>query len=196
MPSRRMNRRSRKMRGGAGCGALPEPNSLSQGTDFQRMTANLHGGRRRTARRRRMRGGSVPMAFPFDDSTLLQGDARSAAGISQQDQFYRESQSSIPSSMRYPQAGGGLLSPASLGSSDMLLPRTLSDQALNPQWRTEGGVNPEISRMGQAEADFRSTNTTPGFNGPINAYQTQAGGRRRSRKHRRASRKNRRNRHY
>ena len=132
----------------------------------------------------------MPMAFPFEDSTLLQGSARSDAGVAQQDQFYRESQTSIPASMRYPQAGGGL-APAPLGQADMLLPRGLSEQALNPQWHTEVRTNPEIGRMAEAEANFRSTNTTPGFNGPVNAYQTQAGGRRNSRKNRKDSRKNR-----
>jgi hypothetical protein len=130
------------------------------------------------------------MAFPFEDSTLLQGSARSDAGVAQQDQFYKESQSSIPSDMRYAQTGGAL-APASLSQGDMLLPRGLSEQAMNPQWRTEAGTNPEVGRMAQAEANFRSTNTTPGFSGPVNAYQTQAGGRRRSRRHRRNSRKNR-----
>ena len=175
----RKNRKSRRgMYGGGG-------ESLTQGQAFQEMTQNLHGGRR-------MRGGSMPMAFPFDDSTLLQGSARSEAGVGQQDQFYKESQSSIPSTMRYPQAGGGhALAPAMIGQADMLLPRGLSEQALNPQWHTEAGTNPEIGRMAQAEANFRSTNSAPGFHG---AYQTQAGGRRRSRKHRRASRKNRKNR--
>ena len=178
----RKNRNSRRiMYGGGG-------ESLTQGRAFQEMTQNLHGGRR-------MRGGSVPMAFPFDDATLLQGSARSEAGVGQQDQFYKESQSAIPSNMRYPQAGGGhALAPAAIGQADMLLPRGLSEQALNPQWRTEAATNPEIGRMAQAEANFRSTNSAPGFNGPVNAYQTQAGGRRRSRKHRRASRKNRKNR--
>ena len=141
----------------------------------------------------------MPMAFPFDDSTLLQGSARSDAGVAQQDQFYKESQTSIPSDMRYSQTGGGLLAPASLSQGDMLLPRGLSEQAMNPQWHTEARTNPEIGRMAEAEANFRSTNTTPGFNGPTNAYQTQAGGRRRrrresrrsSRKNRKASRKNR-----
>ena len=142
----------------------------------------------------------MPMAYPFEDSTLLQGSARSEAGVAQQDQFYRESQTSIPSDMRYSQTGGGLLAPASLSSPDMLLPRGLSEQAMNPQWHTEARTNPEIGRMAEAEANFRSTNTTPGFNGPVNAYQTQAGGRRRScrnrknsRKNRKASRKNRKN---
>jgi len=186
--SRRRNRRNsrnrRNMRGGGSCGTMP--NSLSQGAAFQNMTKNLHGGRRK------MRGGSVPMAFPFEDSTLLQGSARSDAGVAQQDQFYRESQTSIPSDMRYSQTGGGL-SPAPLTQTDMLLPRGLSEQAMNPQWHTEPRTNPEIGRMAEAEANFRSTNTTPGFNGPTNAYQTQAGGRRRrnSRKNRKASRKNR-----
>jgi hypothetical protein len=133
------------------------------------------------------------MAFPFDDATLLQGSARSEAGVGQQDQFYKESQTAIPSNMRYPQAGGAL-APAPLSQADMLLPRGLSEQALNPQWRTEAATNPEIGRMAQAEANFRSTNSAPGFAGPVNAYQTQAGGRRRSRKQRRASRKNRKNR--
>jgi len=178
----RKNRNSRRiMYGGGG-------ESLTQGRAFQEITQNLHGGRR-------MRGGSVPMAFPFDDATLLQGSARSEAGVGQQDQFYKESQTAIPSNMRYPQAGGGhALAPAAIGQADMLLPRGLSEQALNPQWRTEAATNPEIGRMAQAEANFRSTNSAPGFNGPVNAYQTQAGGRRRSRKHRRASRKNRKNR--
>lgn len=175
----RKNRKSRRgMYGGGG-------ESLTQGQAFQEMTRNLHGGRR-------MRGGSVPMAFPFDDATLLQGSARSEAGVGQQDQFYKESQTAIPSNMRYPQAGGAF-APAPLSQADMLLPRGLSEQALNPQWHTEASTNPEIGRMAQAEANFRATNTTPGFNGPVNAYQTQAGGRRRSRKQRRASRKNRKN---
>jgi len=172
------------MRGGGSCGAMPS--SLPQGRAFEAMTRNLHGGRR-------MRGGSMPMAFPFSDSTLLQGSSRSEAGVGQLDQFYKESQSSIPSNMRYPQAGGAL-APAPINQPDMLLPPALSGGALNPQWRTEGSTNPEIGRMAQAEANFRATNTTPGFKGPVNAYQTQAGGRRRSRRHRRASRKNRKNR--
>jgi hypothetical protein len=179
----RKNRKNRKSRRGMYGGG---DESLSQGQSFQQMTRNLHGGRR-------MRGGSVPMAFPFSDSTLLEGSARSDAGVGQLDKFYAESQSSIPSNMRYPQAGGAL-APAPLSQADMLLPRGLSDQALNPQWRTEGATNPEIGRMAQAEASFRSTNSAPGFAGPVNAYQTQAGGRRRSRKQRRASRKNRKNR--
>ena len=175
----RKNRKSRRGMHGGG------DESLTQGQSFQEMTKNLHGGRR-------MRGGSMPMAFPFEDSKLLEGSARSEAGVGQLDQFYKESQTSIPSNMRYPQAGGAL-APAPLSQADMLLPRALSDQALNPQWRTEAETNPEIGRMAQAEADFRSTNSAPGFAGPVNAYQTQAGGRRRSRKHRRASRKNRKN---
>jgi len=182
----RRNSRRRNMRGGGSCGAMPS--SLPQGRAFEAMTRNLHGGRR-------MRGGSMPMAFPFDDATLLQGSARSDAGVGQLDQFYRDSQTSIPSNMRYPQAGGGhALAPAAINQPDMLLPRGLTDQALNPQWNTERSTNPEIGRMAEAEANFRSTNTTPGFNGPVNAYSTQAGGRRRSRRHRRASRKNRKNR--
>jgi len=179
----RKNRKSRRGMYGGG-----DPSSLPQGRAFEEITRNLHGGRR-------MRGGSMPMAFPFDDSTLLQGSARSDAGVGQQDQFYRESQSAIPSNMRYPQAGGGhALAPAAIGQADMLLPRGLSENALNPQWHTEVNTNPEIGRMAQAEANFRSTNSAPGFAGPVNAYQTQAGGRRRSRKQRRASRKNRKNR--
>jgi len=178
------NSRRRNMRGGGSCGAMPS--SLPQGRAFEAMTRNLHGGRR-------MRGGSMPMAFPFDDATLLQGSARSEAGVGQQDQFYKESQTAIPSNMRYPQAGGAL-APAPINQPDMLLPRGLTDQALNPQWNTERSTNPEIGRMAEAEAKFSATNATPGFNGPVNAYQTQAGGRRRSRRHRRASRKNRKNR--
>jgi hypothetical protein len=171
---RKNYRKSLRMSGG----------TLSQGAQFQELTRPYHGGRR-------MRGGAAP--FPFTESTLLQGDLRGTAGVAGQDQLYREAQSSIPASMRYPQAGGGALAPASLSQADMLLPRGLSEHAMNPQWGSELRVNPEMSRMAQAEVDFRSTNTAPGFSGPINSYQTQAGGRRRSRKQRKASRKNRKN---
>jgi hypothetical protein len=186
----RKQRKQRKHRGGA-CSAMAEPNSLSQGRAFQDMTRNLHGGRRR---RMRGGGGGTPMSYPFTDSTLLQGSLRAEAGVAGQDTFYQESQTSIPSNIRYPQAGGGLV-PAPLSQPDMLLSRAASDMALNQQWKTEGSLNPEIGRMAQAEMEYRSTNTVPGFAGPVNAYATQAGGRRRSRRHRRASRRNRSRRH-
>jgi hypothetical protein len=158
--------------------------SLAQGQTFQALTRNLHGGRR-------MQGGGEPGAFPFSDSTLLHGSDRVTAQQGQLDQFYRDSQTAIPSSMRYSQSGGGALAPASLSQTDMLLPRSLSDAALNPQWRMEGGTNPEIGRMAQAEAAYRSTNySDPNFRGAPSAYATQAGGRRSSRKNRKASRKN------
>jgi hypothetical protein len=188
--SRKNRKNSRKnimnMMGG-GCGTMPS--SLAQGQAFQNMTRNLHGGRR-------MQGGGEPGAFPFSDSTLLHGSDRVTAQQGQLDGFYRDSQTAIPSSMRYSQSGGGALAPASLSQTDMLLPRSLSESALNPQWRMEGGTNPEIGRMADAEAAYRSTNySDPGFKGPANAYATQAGGRRRSsRKNRKASRKNRKNR--
>lgn len=197
---RKQRKQRKNLRGGGGCSAMAEPNSLSQGRAFQDMTRNLHGGRRRRASscgedaqrldsRRRMRGGgSTPMSYPFTDSTLLQGSLRAEAGVAGQDQFYQESQTSIPSNIRYNQGGGGM-APAPLSQPDMLLSRTASDMALNPQWKTEGATNPEIGRMAQAEMEYRSTNMVPGFAGPVNAYQTQAGGRRRSRRHRRASRR-------
>jgi len=163
--------------------------SLSQGRTFEAITRNLHGGRRS----RRMRGGGgEPGTYPFSDSLLLIGADRVSAQQGQMDQFYRDSQSAIPADVRSPQSGGGL-SPAMLSQPDMLLSRSLSDQALNQQWRTEGSTNPEVGRMAEAEVNYRSTNSAPGFNGP---YQTQAGGRRRrnraTRKHRKSSRNNRR----
>jgi hypothetical protein len=167
--------------------------SLSQGRAFEEMTRNLHGGRRsRRDRHRKMRGGGgEPGGYPFSDSLLLSGADRVSAQQGQMDQFYRDSQSAIPSEVRSPQSGGGLLSPAMLSQPDMLLSRSMSDQALNQQWRTEGGINPEVARMAEAEVNYRSTNSPPGFNG---AYATQAGGRRRSRRNRRATRKHRKNR--
>jgi len=163
--------------------------SLNQGRAFAEMTRNLHGGRRsRRNRHRKMRGGGEPGTYPFSDSLLLSGADRVSAQQGQMDQFYRDSQTAIPSDVRSPQSGGGLLSPASLGQADLLLPPSQSLQALNPQWRTEEDTNPEVARMAQAEVNYRSTNSAPGFNG---AYATQAGGRRRSRRNRKASRKNR-----
>ena len=180
----RKNRKNNMM--GGGCGTMP--NSLAQGAAFQNMTRNLHGGRR-------MRGGGEPGAFPFSDATLLHGSDRVTAQQGQLDQFYRDSQTAIPSNMRYSQSGGGALAPASLSQTDMLLPRSLSDAALNPQWRMEGGTNPEIGRMADAEAAYRSTNySDPNFRGAPSAYATQAGGRRASRKNRKNSRKDRKNR--
>lgn len=184
--NRKNSRKNRKNMGGGGCGTMPD--SLAQGRTFQDLTRNLHGGRR-------MQGGGEPGSFPFSDSTLLHGSDRVTAQQGQLDQFYRDSQTAIPSSMRYSQSGGGALAPASLSQTDMLLPRSLSESALNPQWRMEGGTNPEIGRMAQAEAAYRSTNySDPNFRGAPSAYATQAGGRRASRKNRKASRKNRKNR--
>jgi hypothetical protein len=182
----RKNSRKNNMMGG-GCGTMSSPNSLAQGVAFQNMTRNLHGGRR-------MRGGGEPGAFPFSDATVFHGSDRVTAQQGQLDQFYHDSQTAIPSNMRYSQSGGGALAPASLSQTDMLLPRSLSDAALNPQWRMEGGTNPEIGRMADAEAAYRSTNySDPNFRGAPSAYATQAGGRRASRKNRKASRKNRKN---
>ena len=180
--SRKNSRKNRKNLKGGGCGTMPD--SLSQGRTFQDLTRNLHGGRR-------MRGGGEPGAFPFSDATLLHGSDRVTAQQGQLDQFYRDSQTAIPSNVRYSQSGGGALAPASLSQTDMLLPRSLSDAALNPQWRMEGGTNPEIGRMATAEEAYRSTNySDPNFRGAPSAYATQAGGRRSSRKNRKNSRKN------
>jgi len=152
-------------------------------------------------------GGSVPMSYPFQTSTLLEGSARTDAGVATYDQYFKDSQTAIPADMRITQSGGGLLAPASLSSPDMLLSSSETANALNPQWNTEARTNPEIGNMAQAEAAYRSTNgSDTAFRGPTNAYVTQAGGRRRaSRRHRtsrnrrasrrRASRRDRRSKH-
>jgi len=156
-------------------------------------------------------GGSVPMSYPFQTSTLLEGSARTDAGVATYDQYFKDSQTAIPADMRITQSGGGLLAPASLSSPDMLLSSSETANALNPQWNTEARTNPEIGRMAQAEAAYRSTNySDPAFRGPTNAYATQAGGRRstrrkcrdrrgsrrdRSSRNRRGSRRDRRSKH-
>jgi hypothetical protein len=173
--------------GSACTAALGAPSSLSQGSMFQGLTTNFHGGKRtrrahrrahrRAYRKHRMSGGSMDTelaSYPSAFESTLPAEMRGAADISSLDNAFAELPKFQSGGKRTRRYRGGSLAPAPVEQPSMLLgPGEEVKAYLNPQWYTENVVNPN-------------------FKGPENAL-TQKGGKSRkaSRKSRKASRKSR-----
>ena len=142
---------------------LSASSSLMQGREFDRITAPLHGGRRK--RTRRMRGGyDAHAAYPAQFSEMLPTDMHNSARIGILDQSFAE----LPQfAGKYGlQTGGrrrgarrsrrhrGGMAPLSAPSM-LLTPEEEPAAMLNPQWYTENMV-------------------VPSFQGPANSYAQQA----------------------
>jgi len=146
---------------------LGASSSLSQGREFDRITAPLHGGRRsrrnRKGRRgtRRMRGGyDSQAAYPSQFSEMLPQDMHNSARTTILDQSFAE----LPQFVgKYGNQMGGArrsrrhrggMAPLSMPSM-LLTPQEEPAAMLNPQWYNENMV-------------------VPSFQGPANSYAQQA----------------------
>jgi len=141
---------------------LAAPSSLTQGQTFDKITAPLHGGRRRRGRSaRRMRGGAdVQASYPSQFSEMLPQNMHNSARIGALDQAFAD----LPQfAGKYGnQTGGkrsrrrhrGGMAPLSMPSM-LLTPEEEPAAMLNPQWYTENMV-------------------VPSFQGPANSYAQQA----------------------
>lgn len=151
---------------GACKNTLGASSSLSQGKEFDRITAPLHGGRSRKGRSRKgrkgrkgMRGGGEGASYPSQFSEMLPQDMHASARVGILDTSFAE----LPQFVgKYGnQTGGkrtrkhrGGMAPLSMPS--MLLTAAEEPAAmLNPQWYTENMV-------------------VPSFQGPTNSYAQQA----------------------
>jgi hypothetical protein len=148
---------------------LGASSSLTQGQEFDRITAPLHGGKRsrrqakRARRSHRMRGGGDMAAYPSQFSEMLPADMHSSARIGALDTSFAElpqfigkygNQTGGRRSRRASRKHRGGMAPLSMPS--MLLTAAEEPAAmLNPQWYTENLV-------------------VPSFQGPANSYAQQA----------------------
>lgn len=129
-------------------------NSLSQGLQFQQMTAKFHGGRKKNkkskmvTRRNRMRGGG--MFTPYSDypsamSQTLPTDIRELARVASLDAKFAELPA-IERAAGVPQSGGrrhrGGQSPVNAPTMLLSSPAEEAAARLNPQWYTENTVVP------------------------------------------------------
>lgn len=153
---------------------LGASSSLTQGKEFDRITAPLHGGRRsRRARRgsRRMRGGGADVAaYPSQFSEMLPQDMHNSARIGALDTSFAQLPQFIG---KYGNQTGGKRSSTRRsrqarrsrrhrgGMAPITMPSMLLTAAeepaamLNPQWYNENLV-------------------VPSFQGPVNSYAQQA----------------------
>ena len=142
---------------------LGASSSLTQGREFDRITAPLHGGRR-SRRGRKMRGGAADVAaYPSQFSEMLQQDMHASARIGALDTSFAQlpqfigkygNQTGGRRSRRASRKHRGGMAPLSMPS--MLLTAAEEPAAmLNPQWYTENLV-------------------VPSFQGPANSYAQQA----------------------
>ena len=143
---------------------LGASSSLTQGQEFDRITAPLHGGKRsRRARRgsRRMRGGATNVAaYPSQFSEMLPQDMHNSARIGALDTSFAQLPQFIG---KYGNQTGGRRSRrrhrggmAPITMPSMLLTAAEEPAAmLNPQWYNENLV-------------------VPSFQGPVNSYAQQA----------------------
>ena len=158
---------------------LGASSSLTQGREFDRITAPLHGGRRRSRRSRRarkMRGGGADVAaYPSQFSEMLPQDMHASARIGALDTSFaqlpqfigkygnqtggkrsstRRSRRGRRASRRSRRSHRGGMAPITMPS--MLLTAAEEPAAmLNPQWYNENLV-------------------VPSFQGPVNSYAQQA----------------------
>lgn len=159
--------------------ALGATDSLRQGEQFAAMTRAYHGGRSRR-RAHRMRGGSYA-TFPGEFSQTLPQDMHAAADITTLDKAFAQ----LPEFVgKYGMTGGRRKSRrnrrnmrrqrggvAPIDAPGMILSPAEEGQAfLNPQWYNENLVNPN-------------------FRGPVVQKAGKHSRRRRSSKHRKASRR-------
>ena len=144
---------------------LGASSSLTQGKEFDRITAPLHGGRRR--RSRKMRGGATNVAaYPSQFSEMLPQDMHNSARIGALDTSFAQ----LPQFVgKYGNQTGGRRSRRATrrgrkhrgGMAPITMPSMLLTAAeepaamLNPQWYTENLV-------------------VPSFQGPVNSYAQQA----------------------
>ena len=134
--------------------------SLTQGREFDRITAPLHGGRRS----RKMRGGyDANAAYPSQFSEMLPQDMHNSARTTILDQSFAElpqfigkygNQTGGKRSRRSGRKHRGGMAPLSMPSM-LLTPEEEPAAMLNPQWYTENMV-------------------VPSFQGPANSYAQQA----------------------
>jgi len=143
---------------GACMQTLGASSSLTQGKEFDRITAPLHGGRRR--RSRKMRGGATNVAaYPSQFSEMLPQDMHNSARIGALDTSFAQ----LPQFVgKYGNQTGGRRSRRHRGGmAPITMPSMLLTAAeepaamLNPQWYTENLV-------------------VPSFQGPVNSYAQQA----------------------
>jgi hypothetical protein len=146
---------------GACMQTLGASSSLTQGKEFDRITAPLHGGKR-SRRARKMRGGATNVAaYPSQFSEMLPQDMHASARIGALDTSFADlpqfvgkygNQTGGRRSRRRSHRGG--MAPITMPS--MLLTAAEEPAAmLNPQWYTENMV-------------------VPSFQGPANSYAQQA----------------------
>ena len=148
---------------GACMQTLGASSSLTQGKEFDRITAPLHGGRRR--RSRKMRGGATNVAaYPSQFSEMLPQDMHNSARIGALDTSFAQ----LPQFVgKYGNQTGGRRGRRATrrshrgGMAPITMPSMLLTAAeepaamLNPQWYTENLV-------------------VPSFQGPVNSYAQQA----------------------
>ena len=184
---------------------LSASSSLTQGQEFDRITAPLHGGRR-SRRARRQRGGyDAHAAYPSQFSEMLPTDMHNSARIGILDQSFAELpqfagkyglQTGGRRSRRRRHRGG--MAPLSMPSM-LLTPEEEPAAMLNPQWYTENMVVPSFqgpanSYAQQAyENQIAYQNHNPGAMPvpPVPPPATGGGRRRNNRKNRKTNRKNR-----
>ena len=156
---------------GACMNTLGASSSLTQGQEFDRITAPLHGGRRsRKARRNNhmMRGGGDMAAYPSQFSEMLPQDMHNSARIGALDTSFSElpqfigkygnqtggKRSSTRRGRRASRRHRGGMAPLNMPSM-LLTPEEEPAAMLNPQWYDENLV-------------------VPSFQGPVNSYAQQA----------------------
>lgn len=176
---------------------LGASSSLSQGKEFDRITAPLHGGRKGRSRRG-MRGGGEEAAYPSQFSEMLPQDMHASARVGILDTSFAElpqfvgkygnqtggkSRRQAKRATRRQRRHRGGMAPLSMPS--MLLTKAEEPAAmLNPQWYTENLVvpsfqGPENSYAQQAyENQIAYQNHNPGAM-PVPPSPTSGGGRRR-----------------
>ena len=146
---------------GACMQTLGASSSLTQGREFDRITAPLHGGKR-SRRGRKMRGGAADVAaYPSQFSEMLPQDMHNSARIGALDTSFAQ----LPQFVgKYGNQTGGRRSRRSRhrgGMAPITMPSMLLTAAeepaamLNPQWYNENLV-------------------VPSFQGPVNSYAQQA----------------------
>ena len=192
---------------------LGASSSLSQGKEFDRITAPLHGGRKGRSRRG-MRGGGEEAAYPSQFSEMLPQDMHASARVGILDTSFAElpqfvgkygnqtggrrgRRSTRRQAKRVSRRHRGGMAPLSMPS--MLLTKEEEPAAmLNPQWYTENLVvpsfqGPENSYAQQAyENQIAYQNHNPGAM-PVPPSPTSGGGRRNNKKNSKKSRKNNKN---